>query len=89
VAFYSKGTARDNQAAFRVGPWADKAASPGDAPAKLAVDLLTCLFVKHHPEDARGIEKVLRFRRRVREEFDRLVRVSLTSGEQPPEPNSS
>jgi hypothetical protein len=35
-----------------------------------------CLNVKHHPEDARGIEKVLSFQTRVREEFDRLVRKS-------------
>ena len=33
--------------------------------------------VSHHPEDAQGIEKVLRFRERVREEFDRLVSDSL------------
>jgi hypothetical protein len=31
------------------------------------------LYAKRHPEDARGIEKVLSFRKRVREEFDRLV----------------
>jgi len=33
----------------------------------------SCLYAQHHPEDARGIEKVLSFRKRVREEFDRLV----------------
>jgi hypothetical protein len=32
------------------------------------------LNLRQHPEDARGIEKVLSFRKRVREEFDRLVR---------------
>jgi hypothetical protein len=32
------------------------------------------LNLRQHPEDARGIEKVLRFRKRVREELDRLVR---------------
>jgi hypothetical protein len=32
------------------------------------------LYARHHPEDARGIEKVLSFRTRVREEFDRIVR---------------
>jgi hypothetical protein len=30
-------------------------------------------YMRKHPEDARGIEKVLSFRKRVREEFDRLV----------------
>jgi hypothetical protein len=34
------------------------------------------LNLRQHPEDARGIEKVLGFRKRVREEFDRLVRES-------------
>ena len=33
-------------------------------------------YAKHHPEDALGIEKVLGFRKRVRAEFDRLVRES-------------
>jgi hypothetical protein len=36
------------------------------------------LYASHHPEDAKGIEKVLRFRRRVREEFDRLVHERAT-----------
>ena len=31
------------------------------------------LYLRRHPEDAPGIEKVLSFRARVREEFDRLV----------------
>ena len=31
------------------------------------------LYLRRHPEDAPGIEKVLRFRKRVREEFDRLM----------------
>jgi hypothetical protein len=31
------------------------------------------LYMTRHPEDAQGIEKVLEFRKRVREEFDRLV----------------
>ena len=31
-------------------------------------------YMRTHPEDAAGIEKVLRFRQRVREEFDRLIR---------------
>jgi len=38
------------------------------------IEAVLCLYAKHHPEDARGIERVLRFRKRVREEFDRLVR---------------
>jgi hypothetical protein len=38
------------------------------------IEAVLCLYAKHHPEDARGIEKVLGFRKRVREEFDRLVR---------------
>jgi len=33
-------------------------------------------YAKHHPEDALGIGKVLGFRKRVRAEFDRLVRES-------------
>jgi hypothetical protein len=40
------------------------------------IEAVLCLYAKHHPEDARGIERVLRFRKRVREEFDRLVRES-------------
>jgi len=39
-------------------------------------EALLSLYAKHHPEDARGIEKVLSFRKRVWEEFDRLVRES-------------
>jgi hypothetical protein len=39
-----------------------------------AVEDALRLYVSHYPEDAQGIEKVLRFRKRVREEFDRLVR---------------
>jgi hypothetical protein len=35
------------------------------------------LYATHHPEDASGIERVLQFRKRVREEFDRLVANSL------------
>lgn len=35
-------------------------------------------YMQAHPEDARGIEKVLRFRERVREEFERLVESHLT-----------
>ena len=31
------------------------------------------LYMSRHSEDARGIEKVLRFRQRVRAEFDRLA----------------
>src|SRR6266404_3063122 len=37
------------------------------------IEALLSLYAKHHPEDAEGIEKVLGFRKRVREEFDRLV----------------
>ena len=33
-------------------------------------------YVRRHPEDAEAIEKVLSFRKRVREEFDRLARKS-------------
>ena len=40
------------------------------------IETVLCLYAKHHPEGASGIEKVLRFRKRVREEFDRLVRES-------------
>ena len=40
------------------------------------IEAALCLYARHHPEDARGIEKVLSFRKRVREEFDRLVRES-------------
>ena len=40
------------------------------------IEAVLFLYAKGHPEDVRGIEKVLRFRRRVREEFDRLVRAS-------------
>jgi hypothetical protein len=40
------------------------------------IEAVLCLYAKHHPEDARGIERVLRFRKHVREEFDRLVRES-------------
>jgi hypothetical protein len=36
------------------------------------------LYAKRFPEDAPAIEKVLRFRTRVREEFDRLVRESVS-----------
>ena len=35
-------------------------------------------YAKHHPEDAEGIEKVLSFQQRVRAEFDRLVRESVS-----------
>jgi hypothetical protein len=34
------------------------------------------LYARRYPEEAPTIEKVLRFRKRVREEFDRLVRES-------------
>jgi hypothetical protein len=37
------------------------------------IEAVLCLYATRHPEDARGIERVLRFRKRVREEFDRLV----------------
>ena len=40
------------------------------------IEAVLCLYAKHHPEDALGIEKVLGFRKRVRAEFDRLVRES-------------
>jgi hypothetical protein len=40
------------------------------------IEAVLCLYAKHHPEDAPGIEKVLSFRKRVRAEFDRLVRES-------------
>ncbi len=40
------------------------------------IEAVLCLYAKHHPEDAPGIEKVLSFRKRVWEEFDRLVRES-------------
>jgi hypothetical protein len=33
------------------------------------------LYAYKHPEDALGIERVIRFRRRVAEEFERLVRI--------------
>ena len=35
-------------------------------------DALT-LYARRNPEDAFGIERVIRFRRRVAEEFERLV----------------
>lgn len=35
-------------------------------------------YTRVHPEDARGMERVLRFRERVRQEFERLVRESRT-----------
>jgi hypothetical protein len=40
------------------------------------IEAVLCLYAKHHPEDALGIEKVLGFRKRVRAELDRLVRES-------------
>lgn len=40
------------------------------------IEAVLCLYAKRHPEDARGIERVLKFRKRVREEFGRLVRKS-------------
>jgi hypothetical protein len=40
------------------------------------IEAVLCLYAKHHPEDALGIEIVLGFRKRVRAEFDRLVRES-------------
>ena len=40
------------------------------------IEAVLCLYAKQHPEDAPGIEKVLRFRTLVREEFYRLVRES-------------
>jgi hypothetical protein len=40
------------------------------------IEAVRCLYAKHHPEDALGIEIVLGFRKRVRAEFDRLVRES-------------
>ena len=43
---------------------------------RVKIEAVLFLYAKGHPEDVRGIEKVLRFRRRVREEFDRLVRAS-------------
>jgi hypothetical protein len=52
------------------------------------IEAVLCLYAKRHPEDARGIEQVLRFRKRVQEEFDRLVLTSLTSEAQPPAQNS-
>jgi hypothetical protein len=36
------------------------------------------LYLRRHPEDARGIERVLQFRERVSAEFERLVRESET-----------
>lgn len=36
------------------------------------------LYVSQHPEDARGIEKVFSFRKRVREEFDQLAHASVS-----------
>lgn len=45
----------------------------------LADDVLPqVLYVQRHPEDARGIERVLQFRERVSAEFERLVRESET-----------
>jgi hypothetical protein len=38
------------------------------------IEAVLLLYAKQHQEDARGIEKVLAFRKRVREEFDRLLR---------------
>jgi hypothetical protein len=43
-------------------------------------------YASHHPEDAQGIEKVLNFRKRVREEFDRLVRESEAAQPTQPKP---
>jgi hypothetical protein len=40
------------------------------------IEAVLYLYARHHPEDASGIEKVLSFRKRVRAEFDRLVRES-------------
>jgi hypothetical protein len=55
--------------------------------------VLLC-YARKHPEDAQGIAKVLGFRKRVREEFDRLVanslqhRAALTNDAPSPEPGS-
>ncbi len=43
-------------------------------PAKVEAVLLA--YAKRHPEDQQGIEGALEFRRRVAEEFERLVLVS-------------
>ena len=40
------------------------------------IEAVLGLNAKHHPGYAPGIEKVLSFRKRVRAEFDRLVRES-------------
>ena len=37
------------------------------------IETVLRFYICAHPEDARGVERVLRFRKRVREEFDRLV----------------
>jgi hypothetical protein len=37
------------------------------------------LYASRHPEDAKGIESVLRFRRRVEEEFERLCGAATPS----------
>jgi hypothetical protein len=46
------------------------------------------LYAKEYPEDARGIEKMIGFRKRVLSEFDRLVRRSLTKEAQPSGPGA-
>jgi hypothetical protein len=37
------------------------------------IEAALCLYASQHAKDAQGIEKVLSFRKRVREEFDRLI----------------
>jgi hypothetical protein len=37
------------------------------------------LYARQHPEDAFGVERVLRFRQRAAEEFERLVSLDQTA----------
>jgi hypothetical protein len=57
------------------------AASPSESIRELItvppdIERTLQLYLRRHPEDARGIEKVLSFQKHVRAEFDRLVRES-------------